>query len=66
MAGKTFLTLNMDSTDGDAVYALAQLCKRIGYNECKANAVDDAEARAMIRGIEALRAALCEVGYCPR
>ncbi len=67
MATEKILTLQMAiDTDGEAAAALVQLVKRITYNECRANAVDDAEARAMIRGTEALRKALCEVGYCPR
>lgn len=43
-------------------YALAELCKRIGWHDVRANAVGDAEARNMIAATEHLRVALEYVG----
>ena len=43
-------------------YALAELCKRIGFSDCRANAVDDAEARAMILAMDRVRGGLEQVG----
>lgn len=46
--------------------ALAQLCKRIGWNEMRVNAVDDAEAYEMRAALHELRESLAAVGFAPR
>jgi hypothetical protein len=52
-------------SDAEA-WALAQLVKRIGWSDCRALAVDDAEARLMIQATDRVRAALAAGGYAPR
>ena len=47
-------------------YALAQLCKRIGFNDCLAISVDEDEAYSMINATDIVRAALEEVGISVR
>lgn len=47
-------------------YALAELCKRIGYRDCRANAVSDDEAHRMIHAMDLLRSALAEIGVVVR
>lgn len=52
---------------GDAeAWSLAQIVKRVGWSELRANAVDDDEAYAMRDALEQLRQALAEAGYAPR
>lgn len=46
--------------------ALAQLMKRIGWQEWRANACDDDEAHLMRDACEAVRRALAIAGYAPR
>lgn len=46
--------------------ALAQFVKRVGFQEMRANAVDDSEAYRMSYAICKVRDALVEVGYAPR
>ena len=43
-------------------YALAQLCKGIGFSGCRAHAVDDAQARAMVLAMDRVRGGLEQVG----
>lgn len=52
-------------TDGHA-FALAQLCKRIGWVEVRANAMDESEAHLMIEAIERVRDALAVCGVVVR
>lgn len=52
-------------SDGEML-ALAQLLKRIGWSDVRGCAVDDDEARVMLRATERVRRALAEVGYAPR
>lgn len=59
------MQLNPDLTPAQA-YALAELCKRIGYADAIALAADEAEARAMLTAAELLRGALAEAGYTVR
>jgi hypothetical protein len=42
----------------DRAYALAELCKRIGWSDARSMSVDDDECRAMLSACEAVRAAL--------
>ncbi len=58
-------TITVTLPDDQAV-ALAQLCKRIGWNDCRSLAVDDAEARLMIAATDMLAGALREAGFAVR
>ncbi|TPQ24914.1 hypothetical protein [Methylomonas koyamae] len=46
--------------------ALAQLCKRIGWSDCRSNASNDDEAYRMMDAIAKLQRALAESGFAPR
>ena len=46
--------------------ALAELCKRIGYSECRGLSVSDDEARDMLHGLSKLREGLELEGVCVR
>lgn len=46
----------------DGAYALAELCKRIGWSDCRKLAVDDTEAGRQIYATDRVRAALLEAG----
>lgn len=59
------ITALLELSDAEA-WALAQLVKRIGWADCRALAVDDAEARLMIQATDRVRAALAAAGYAPR
>jgi hypothetical protein len=53
----------------DEAIALAQLTKRIGYDDCErlSDRHDGgAECFAMLASIDKLRRALCEAGFAPR
>jgi hypothetical protein len=53
----------------DEAMALAQLTKRIGYDDCErlSDRHDGgAECHAMLASIDKLRRALCEAGFAPR
>jgi hypothetical protein len=53
----------------DEAMALAQLTKRIGYDDCErlSDRHDGgAECHAMLASIDKLRGALCEAGFAPR
>ena len=53
----------------DEAMALAQLTKRIGYDDCErlSDRHDGgAECHAMLASIDKLRRALCEAGFSPR
>lgn len=52
-------------TDAQA-WALAELCKRITWSDCRSNAVSDQEAYLMIDATTKLGTALARAGYCPR
>jgi hypothetical protein len=47
-------------------FALAQLCKRIGYQECRANAINQDEAQLMISALFKIQHALADIGIAPR
>ena len=59
------LTLTLEASEVD-VQALAQFVKRVGWQEIRANAVDDDEAQLIRAGVEALQRALSDAGYAPR
>ena len=46
--------------------ALAELCKRIGWSDCRTLSVDEQECRAMIAATDRVRAALEDVGVSVR
>ena len=46
--------------------ALAQLVKRIPFDDVRRSAVDDREAYLMMDAVELLRKALADIGYAPR
>jgi len=67
------LTLQLEPLCDFELCQLAQFLKRVTFNTClvHADGCDDKEARndqayAMIAGLEAVRRALAEHGYCPR
>lgn len=65
MANETVKIGPMFLSDSEAL-ALAQLVKRISFNEVMANAVDEDEAYVMMDGVRALAEALAAAGYNPR
>jgi hypothetical protein len=52
-------------SDAEAL-ALAQFVKRASWTEARRCAVDDDEARVIVRALENVRKALAEKGYAPR
>lgn len=80
MSGKPYLSLTAaridpatitidhagrDLDEGEA-WALAELVKRLGWVECKANAVEDAEAHLMMEALGKLQTVLARAGLAPR
>lgn len=59
------ITITTELSDRHA-WALAQLLKRIGWNEVRINAVDDDDAYLMREALSALQKGLSESGYAPR
>lgn len=59
------LTLTLEASS-DELWALAQFVKRVGWQDFKENAVDEAEAYQIRAGVSALQRALDEAGYAPR
>lgn len=47
-------------------YALAQLCKRIGWNDARELSVDEAETGAMLSACDVVRAGLEQAGIWVR
>ena len=64
-AAKQPVTAQLELSDDEA-WALAQLVKRIGWSDCRALAVDEAETGLMIQATNRVRAALAAAGYAPR
>ncbi len=50
----------------DQAWALAQLCKRIGFTDCRKNAVSQEEAYLMIDATTLVGRVLADAGYSPR
>lgn len=50
----------------DVAMALAEFVKRVGFNEIRVNAIDNAEAYRMLAAIERLQFALSQAGFSPR
>lgn len=61
----SLVAVRLELSDAEA-WALAQLVKRIGWSDCRALAVDEAEVRLMIKATDRVRAALAAAGYAPR
>lgn len=59
------ITITTELSDLHA-WALAQLVKRIGWNEVRINAVDDDDAYLMREALSVLQKSLAESGYAPR
>lgn len=57
--------VHLTMTDSQAL-ALAQFAKRVGWQEFRANAVDDAEAYAIRHAVDLLAKALSAAGFEPR
>lgn len=47
-------------------WALTELCKRIGFGDCRSNAIDDSEAYNMLYAMEHVRQALAQQGVVTR
>lgn len=65
MANETVKIGPMFLSDSEAL-ALAQLVKRIGYEEVSNNAVDKDEAQEMLNALAEVAKVLGEAGYSPR
>lgn len=65
MANETVKIGPMFLSDSEAL-ALAQLVKRIGYEEVSNNAVDKDEAQEMLNALAEVAKVLGEAGYNPR
>jgi hypothetical protein len=50
----------------EQAWALAELCKRITFSDCRGNAVNDNEAYMMIEATNKLGNVLGRAGYNPR
>ena len=59
------LTASMQLTEAEA-YALADLCKRIGWRDVTSLAVDEDEARVMLQACDRVREALAQVNVVVR
>ncbi len=49
-----------------AAYALAELCKRIGFQDCMSNAINQDEAYHMLFAMGLVRKALADAGVVVR
>lgn len=58
--------LAVDGLTENEAYALAELCKRIGWADCRSLAVSDDETRHMIRATDKVRAGLAKLGVVVR
>jgi hypothetical protein len=59
------IEISVAMTDEEA-WAYAQFLKRVGLNDYKTNAQNEAEAYLMLQVGEKVRKALAENGYSPR
>lgn len=57
--------ITSEMTDPEAL-ALAQLCKRISWSDCRSNAVNDDEAYIMMDAIAKLQKSLASAAYASR
>ncbi len=65
MSNPNSITLDLNINEQTAM-ALAQFVKRVGWQEFRQNAVDDAEAYLIGDGVAALQRALNQAGFAPR
>lgn len=61
-----FLTPVTATLTNAEAWALAELCKRIGWQELRQNAANENEAYTMRDAINRLQGALAEAGFSPR
>lgn len=61
-----FLTPVTVTLTNDEAWALAELCKRIGWQELRGNAANENEAYTMRDAVNRLQGALAEAGFSPR
>ncbi len=59
------MTFTVELSDAEAD-ALAEFLKRVGWQEWRQNAVDDAEAAFMRAACDKVRHALGDAGFAPR
>lgn len=59
------VTITLDISDEQAE-ALAQMAKRICWQDAQRLAADEQETRTVLDGIATLRSALARAGYAPR
>jgi len=60
------IKLELENMTEAQILALAQFVKRVGWNEIRANAVNDDEAYLIRDSISELQDALARIGYAPR
>jgi hypothetical protein len=60
------LTLTLTDMDDETTLALAQFVKRVGWQEFRGNAVDDAEAHQIRYAVDRLMIAPADAGWAPR
>lgn len=65
MGSAATITISVDISEVEAL-ALAQLLKRMGWQEWRGNAVDDDEAYLMRSACGRLQEGLAQVGFSPR
>lgn len=63
---RLLIDLVVHDLNRDQAYALAELCKRIGWSDARALAVDDDEAYDIIRATDRVRSALEQAGVYVR
>lgn len=59
------VTVTVELSEAQA-WALAELCKRIGWSDVRTLSVNEAEAHQMIGATDRLAGALREAGFAPR
>lgn len=61
-----FLTPVTMALTSDKAWALAEFCKRVGWQEIRQNAANENEAYTIRDSINRLQGALSEAGFSPR
>ena len=65
MSDRPSVTFSVELPE-EMAFALAELCKRIGWSDCRANAVSDAEAQRMVYATDRIRSSLEAAGVSVR
>ena len=60
------VTVTLELPNPERAWALAQLCKRLQWSQCREIAVNHAEAYEMIYATNELAQALAAAGFAPR